>query len=113
MSEPHRFHGDPPVSEERVSQFIGRKKNVWFNVAPRYTAGSPALVPRETAMRLADNEAGAYVHALTGRYGKEEQEKAEKLGLMGICEVTHETRKGLDVLDLCTGERYVRPLNGK
>lgn len=33
---------------------------VYYNVAPRYTPGSPAMVPEETARKVAREELGAY-----------------------------------------------------
>ncbi len=86
-----------------------RRRAVHFNVAPRYTPGSPAPVDMDTALRVASDEEGGYQHAHVGRYGAKYQEIAQKLGTLGIVEVRAETRKGWDVLDLLTGERFTRP----
>jgi hypothetical protein len=67
------------------------------------------MVPERIARRVAAQELDAYEHALTGVYGVEERERAEREGLMGISELLVETRKGWQVTDLCTGEKYVRP----
>lgn len=79
-----------------------------YNVRPRYTAGSGAMVARSLAFRVAAQERDAHKTCLTGVYGPEAQARAEILGLHGIVEEVTETRKGWDVLDLCTGERYLR-----
>lgn len=98
------------VSEERVDQFLAknRRHNPHFSVAPRYGPGSPALVDRTTALRVAQDEEGSHQHAAVGRYGEAAQTKAQTQGLVGIAEVRVETKKGWDVLDLITGERYLR-----
>jgi hypothetical protein len=94
-----------------VGRFIGRRpaKRFYFNVAPRYIGGSPALVPFHTALRCALQEASSYLHAVDGRYGEDEKKKADREGMKGIVECHHEVRKGWEVLDLLTGERFVRP----
>ena len=98
------------VSEERIDQFLtkNRRRNPHFSVAPRYGPGSPALVDQATALRVARDEEGCYQHANVGRYGEVDQTKAQTQGLVGIAEVRVETKKGWDVLDLITGERYLR-----
>lgn len=55
-----------------------------LNVVPRYTPGSPALVDRETALRVVEQERAAYARVLTGAYGEEDKRRAERLGLEGI-----------------------------
>jgi hypothetical protein len=99
------------IESDRIDQFLQehRRKAPQFNVAPRYTCGSPALVDRHQAVQAAREEEGAYQHATIGRYGPKLEERARTQGLLGIVEVRVETRKGWDVLDLITGERYTRP----
>ena len=99
------------ASEDRIREFIGRRRQVWFNVAPRYTSGSPALVPMDTALRVARQERKSYEDALRGRYGDDDRQEALEKGLSGIAEIHYETRKGWDVLDLCTSERFIRPFS--
>ena len=106
--EAHRFEGDPPVSTNRVNEFIGRRKKFHFSVAPRFTPGSPGVVDFHTVQKVASEEAGSFVHARMGRYGGRLQRQAETQGLAGICEVRVEIRKGWEVLDLCTGIVSVR-----
>ena len=57
------------VGEERLRDFLGRRRTFFFNVAPRYTSGSPAMVPEETALRVAAQEHRSYEHAIAGIYG--------------------------------------------
>ena len=75
-----------------------------FNVAPRYTCGSPAMVDEATARDVADSEKVGYERALAGFYGDEERTKAEREGLNGIAEIFYETKKNWHIHDLCTGE---------
>jgi hypothetical protein len=91
-------------------QKLGRKR-IHFNVAPRYTPGSPAQVPIRTAVMVALEERQAIKHNLDGIYGEERRKKAEELGLKGIVEARREgpKKRGWDVLDLITGERFDRP----
>jgi hypothetical protein len=55
-----------------------------YSVVPRYTAGSPAAVDEQTALRVAREERAAYERLMTGLYGEEEKRRAERLGLGGI-----------------------------
>jgi len=79
-----------------------------YNVAPRYSPGSPALVSREIAERVATDEKRAIDAALSGFWGEKHKARAELLGLRGIVEQRKETRKGWEVLDMITGERFLR-----
>jgi len=83
-----------------------------YNVAPRYTPGSPAMVNQEIAERVAAQEKSSIQHALEGTWGPEEQARAERLGLRGIVEFREERgsgkKYGWEVTDLCTGERFFR-----
>lgn len=58
----------------------------YYNVAPRYTAGSPALVDYDTAAQVAKEEKAAYERCLEGVYGTDMQDKARRLGLDFIVE---------------------------
>jgi hypothetical protein len=60
--------------------------DVIYQVAPRYTAGSPAQVDAKTAQRVKEQELSAYLDALSGGQGPDEQAKAQKLGVDGIVE---------------------------
>jgi len=99
------------IDESQIDAFLKShsRKNPHFNVAPRFTPGSPALVDRDIAVRVAMEEEDSFDYAKEGRYGDRFKETAETKGLNGIVEVRAETRKGWDVLDLLTGERFVRP----
>ena len=79
-----------------------------FNVAPRYTCGSPAMVDEDTARRVALQERDGHERTLTGVYGDEEVERAHRLGLNGIAEIFYETKKNWHIHDLITGEVRTR-----
>lgn len=99
--------------DARLSEWIAerRRAHYHFNVAPRYTPGSPAMVDERTAFHVAGSELSGYGYASDERYGTEEVEKARKLGLNGIVFAMRELPrgKGWDILDLITGERTKRP----
>ena len=57
-----------------------------YNVAPRYTAGSPAIVDARTAERVAAQEKNAIVSILESYEGERAAERARRLGLRGIVE---------------------------
>lgn len=89
----------------------------YYNVNPRYSAGSPAMVDAATARRVAVHEKDEYKANLEGIYGEEAKAEAEKRGLKGIVEcVIHEQRRhrkdGHLVYDLLTEEEYWRPRPG-
>lgn len=97
---------------DRVDDFKGRRRNpLRFNVRPRYSCGSPAQVSEQIARQVAKDELVDYERYLSGVYGEGKQGEAKTKGLSGIVEVIIETRKGWDVLDLLTGERFTRPFN--
>lgn len=75
-----------------------------YNVRPRYSAGSPAMVDEDTAMRVKRNELDGYEIALSGAVSAAEKARAERLGLSGIVEQVFETSKNWHVHDLITGE---------
>lgn len=77
-----------------------------YNVAPRYTPGSPAMVSQEVAERVAKEEAAFIKTALSGRWGERHQARAARLGLSGIVELRVERRDHWEVTDLCTGARF-------
>jgi len=89
--------------------------NPYYNLRPRYTPGSPAMVyDNQTAARVAKSEKSFYEDALTGIMGTELKERAEREGLKGIVErVLRERREnrvnGFVVYDLITCEEYWRP----
>jgi hypothetical protein len=84
------------------------RRNMHFNVRPRYTPGSPAAVDEYTALRVVEQERRAYEHSLTGAYGEEDLKVANTQGLKGIVEACFERSNGWDVKDLLTGEEFRR-----
>lgn len=83
--------------------------NGYFNVRPRYAGGSPAMVDERTALRVARDETEGHHRAMEGAYGETEIERAKREGLFGVAEQVTERADAWIVLDLCTGDRYVRP----
>jgi hypothetical protein len=96
----------------RLTEWIAQRKRAdyRFNVKPRYTAGSPAMVDEGTAHRVAESELQSFEYASDERCGAETAEKARRLGLGGIVTAMREQPrgKGWDVLDLITGERTLK-----
>ena len=83
--------------------------NVYFNVVPRYSPGSPAIVPEDIAHYVAVEESGAYERALSGGYGAAGKARAQRFGLRGISERRTEYAECWVIEDLITRERFVRP----
>ena len=81
----------------------------YYNVAPRYTGGSPAMVSGDIAQRVAVEERDAYERTLEGWYGPDARATAETRGLRRIAEVVTERAGCWIVEDLITGEHYIRP----
>jgi hypothetical protein len=79
-----------------------------WNVAPRYSAGSPAMVDEDTADAVALDEIDMHRAASQGLWGEAERLRALRLGLAGIVELREEHR-GWHVYDRITQERFVRP----
>lgn len=81
-----------------------------YNVAPRYSSGSPALVDRNTALHVAQQEHEQYQAHLEGLYGTAQQERAKTLGLDGIVESRLEksNSRGWRVYDVLTGKTFDR-----
>jgi hypothetical protein len=74
------------------------------SIHPRYSPGSPSVVPRDVAERVLLEERSAHQRALSGRYGEERRALAQRLGLSGIVESLTERRGKIVVSDLLTGE---------
>lgn len=101
---------------------------MYYQVNPRYTCGSPAMVPEDIALKVAKEEREGYQDALTGIYGDEAKHRAESLGLDGIalryvCKynklhyydlITNRKTMKMDVLasDLQKGDKILRGLDG-
>jgi hypothetical protein len=61
-----------------------------WNVAPRYTPGSPAQVDEEIADRVWAQERESYEAALTGIYGTERYDLARRVGLAWVVYLVYE-----------------------
>lgn len=90
-----------------------RRKRGHFNVEPRYTPGSPALVDEITAHRVAKQEKHFYEHALEGVWGETEQKKAQERGLDFIAFEMVERPKGWEIHDLITGKEHFWPFKAQ
>lgn len=82
---------------------------IYYNVRPKYSAGSPASVSAEIAAMVANDEREAHAATLRGIYGEASRAVAEKDTLRGLSERVIERRDAWLVEDLITEERYVRP----
>src|SRR5262245_50457146 len=82
------------------------KRGEWYEVAPRYTPGSPALVEPGTAARVAEHERKSYLTARAGIYGSEEQARAERLGLAGIVWSWRQAGRLILAVDHLTDEHH-------
>jgi hypothetical protein len=103
-----------PIVTELNPDFFGSRasRSVRCHVRPRYSAGSPAMVPDETALQVARDEKGDYQHAREGSYGEEQRRRSEVLGLRGIVYAMAESGSGRKfrwlIQDLITGECFRR-----
>lgn len=80
----------------------------YFNVHPRYTPGSGAMVDEATAKRVALEERHFYDIATSGAFGEADMAKAATEGLKGIVEKIREHKGGWMVTDLITGDTFWR-----
>ncbi len=91
---------------DRLAEFVGRSRSsISYNVAPRYTSGSPAMVPFDTALRVAEQEHAAWHSLVGGREGEARQAHAENHGRdrIVVCVRDAAKRKGFDMI---TGEAF-------
>src|SRR3990167_5146816 len=88
-------------------------KNMLYDVHPRYTAGSPAMVDDKIAINVARQEREEYQRTLEGVYGEELRVKAEVEGRSRIVILMDEKRTGWESTDLITGERWFWPFKVK
>ena len=79
-------------------------KELRFDVRPRYTPGSPALVDYATAHALARSEHKNYDAAISWSLDAN-HEKARRLGLNGIIRELWESNGVMHYRDLMTGQR--------
>lgn len=88
---------------------MGRRENLNYSVAPRYTAGSPGLVDPATGQTVAAEEKRAYQRALEGMYGPEDQERAKAAGLEGIVYIVTEKGGNMHIRDVITEQFFKVP----
>lgn len=76
----------------------------FWQITPRYTAGSPAQITPDQAEYLAAQESRYYDQAIRGDGGEAEAERAKALGTDGIVECISDFPDGRrQTLDLITG----------
>lgn len=85
------------------------RRNKYYDVRPRYTPGSPAMVGSRIALQVAQEEEQFIQHALEGVWGDEQKLRAEVLGLSGIVMNRKEVRGGWEVIDVITGDVSFHP----
>jgi hypothetical protein len=84
---------------------------IHFDVMPRYSCGSPAMVSEAQALKVVQDERSAYVRVTEGMYGAEAKAAAYRMGLYGIVwswqEVGPERKGGrrVEVTDMGVDER--------
>lgn len=77
----------------------------YYEVSPRYTSGSPALVDEKTAKHIAVEEGRAYALLIENpSHVPEDFARARKLGLSGIVFSYHDSRFQRHYHDLITGK---------
>lgn len=80
-----------------------------YNVAPRYTPGSPAQVDERTARKVVVEERRGYIIALSGAHGEAERATAMRpFALNGIVEQRLEYTDGWVISDLMTLDVFYR-----
>lgn len=82
-------------------------RKAFFNLVPRYTSGSPAMVDLGEACRVADHEKEAHANHLSGVFGDECRRMAETKGLHGIAYARWEKGGKVWRLDLLTGREEI------
>ncbi len=85
---------DARLLEERKARFFYGHIMIRFNVRPRYSGGSPAMVPEHIALRVAQQERDSFEHDLEGIHGEQKQKRAKILGLSGIVYAQKESGRG-------------------
>lgn len=83
-------------------------KPTYYQVNPRYSPGSPAMVPENIALEVKTNEMEGYKNCLEGVYGEDHKQYATKMGLGGIVLKYFEKNGKLCFLDMITGRRFQR-----
>lgn len=82
------------------------KRTVRWNVAPRYTPGSPAMVDEGIARHVLADERECYLRALDGTYGEAARLRAVALGTEWVVFLTWEKGNKLYRED-CTTRKVV------
>ena len=83
----------------------------YVNVAPRYTAGSPANVHIDLAEKIAREELESFDFVMKGYEGEERREKAAMQGVaLIVFEMVEQSKQWL-VLDWITNEMHVWPFH--
>ena len=100
------------TTKQQERRFENVASGITYNVWPRYTTGSPALVRDATAQQVMRSEQAVYSDMIKGLYGEAKKAEAMRLGLRGIVEEVWEFRGILMYRDLITGETGSKPICG-
>lgn len=84
--------------------FARHFRSLHWEVRPRYSGGSPAMVDAETCLKVAKQERYGYAAHYDGAYGPDLAKAARFCGLKGICFCWREVRGKISVYDLLTME---------
>jgi hypothetical protein len=79
-----------------------------FDVRPKFTGGSPAMVDQNTAMRVLGQELSAFRYTKEGIYGEDKAAEALRRGAGNIVIKWSEKGGKIFVQDLLTGETTAR-----
>lgn len=97
---------------ERAFQALpsGRRFNLHWSIAPRFTSGSPAMLSLGEVARVAIQEQEAHANCLTGVFGEELKAKAERPDpLANIAYGRWEKGGKVFRYDLLTGKTFEEP----
>jgi len=93
------------ITLDEIDEFLRsrRIRHCSFNVAPRYTCGSPAAVDLKTFHRFANEELEFHAIAKTGVWGVPKQREAEEDDLACIAYIQWEAKNRVWRHDFLTG----------
>lgn len=97
-----------PATEAEVARAT-RARRGFYDVRPRYTAGSPAMVDEKTALRVAEQEKADFERAKECVYGVDMFNRTKNAGLAGIVTWNVEVPKGWLVYDVLLASWSFRP----
>ncbi len=84
-------------------------RNAFYHIYPRYSSGSPAMIPMGQVIKAAVEEYHSWQRCLTGIFGDELKAKAETEKLGNIAYARWQKGAKTWRLDLLTREKYIEP----